>query len=119
MAVGALLALWAAVAWGLARRGQPRAATPRARALWLYGRMRETLARAGLRAAPGVTPGEYAAEQENSLGARRLVAQALDRVTSLHERAAYSAHTISAVELGVAERAWRRARRAWPRLWLR
>ena len=119
LAVGALLALWAAVAWRLARWGQPRAATPRARALWLYGRMRETLARAGLRSAPGVTPGEFADGQAGTLRARQPVAQALERVTSLHERAAYSAHPISSGELSAAERAWRRARRAWPRLWLR
>ncbi len=119
VAAGLVLALWAAAAWWLARRGQPRARTPRARALRLYGRMRATLGRAGLRATPGVTPGEYAAGQAGALQARRPVAQAVDHVTALHERAAYSAHTISTGELGAAEKAWRRARRAWPRLWLR
>jgi hypothetical protein len=119
VAAGFVLAVWAAIAWGLARRGGARARTPRARALWLYGRMRATLARAGLRAAPGVTPGEYVDGQGSALRARRPVAQALDRVTALHERAAYSAHPISTGELSAAERAWRRARRTWPRLWLR
>jgi transglutaminase-like putative cysteine protease len=118
LALGAALVLLAGWWWWVQQAG-PAAVTPRARALRLYARMRQSLARAGLRGTPGLTPEEFAAGQADPLAARRPVAQALDRVTRLHERAAYSAHAITAAELGAAERAWRRARRAWPALWLR
>jgi hypothetical protein len=114
-----VVALAGFIGWLVIRSAGPRGLSPRARALRLYGRMRASLARAGVGATPGLTPAEYQAGPAARLAARPPVAAALARATDLHERAAYSAHPISARELAETESAWRRARRTWARLWLR
>jgi hypothetical protein len=118
--VAAMLVVGLGVAsWLLTRRKGLRPLTDRARALRLYGRMRQALRRAGVKDVPGLTPDEFQQESGTQLGERPGVTEALAQATALHERAAYSSHTVSGREVNAAEGAWRRARRNWPRLWLR
>ncbi len=116
---GLWVALLAVAGWARWQFAARRPTGPRQRVLWLYGRMRSALSRAGLSAPASVTPGEYLQARAAVLSERPPLLAAVTETTRLFQEAAYSAHPIQDAEARAAERSWAGARAAWLRLVIR
>ncbi len=118
-AVGFALLALAVSAVRAYRALEPGWQTPRGRARALYRQMRNSLARAGIRAPANLTPNEFTAAFAAPLAAYPNLARALVEATGLYLRATFSAHTPPPAETGRVWRLWWRAGGDWLRLWWR
>jgi transglutaminase-like putative cysteine protease len=117
--IGFVVILWALIMRYRRQPHDPRWREPDRQSHALYWQMRRQLARAGLVARPNITPDEFLSMHASRLSDRPQLHRALQQVTTLYVRAAYTASLPEADDVKAARQRWRSVWPDWLRLWLR
>ena len=118
-AIGLAVSLRTLIAWQRRQQRDPRWREPDRQAHALYWQMRRQLARAGLGARLNITPDEFLSMYAAGLSDRPQLHNALQQVTTLYVRAAYTSSLPQVEDVKVARKIWRGVWLDWLRLCLR
>ena len=118
-AIGLALILRALIAWYRRQQRDPRWHDSDRQSHALYWQMRRRLAQAGFSAQPNTTPDEFLSLHAAVLSDRPQLHNALQQVTTLYVRAAYTSSLPGADDVKAARKMWRGVWPDWLRLWLR
>jgi hypothetical protein len=117
--IGLVMIAWALIVKYRRRSIDPRWREPDRQTHALYWHMRRQLAQAGLIARSNTTPDEFMSMHAGNLSEWPQLQRALQQVTALYIRAAYTSSLPGPDEIKLARRRWRGVWSDWLRVWLR